>query len=352
MRTKVFLGLILASVGLTTAAIILFKPVQPLSPVSQQVEAALTYKPADTTSPPQASEPPHESGIPKSPLVQRRTFAEQPTSSTEKLERLAQTREMFRALAASDAVSAIRSARQITNENEKEIALVTLVTEWTHGELSSPRERARAIAAYGLDAGLGTELAKNPQLASLWASELTEPASRLVVLQRAASNMLNSDPSAAFAVADQIRLEDRPKFLAGLYADWAQNDTDAALRWAEKLPDLAQQADALNAIRSVAPVGIGAALATQEGYPVILNVLPGTPAEVSGQLHKGDRIVGLSQGDNSFVDARNVSLADIVQMVRGAAGSVLQLQIVPANSPPNALPRTVSLVREQVKFKK
>jgi carboxyl-terminal processing protease len=101
----------------------------------------------------------------------------------------------------------------------------------------------------------------------------------------------------------------------------------------------------------VAPVGIGAALGTQDGYPVILNVLPGTPAELSGQLHKGDRILALSQGGNPFVDTRNVALADIVQMVRGVSGSQLQLQVLPADAPPNSLPRTVSLVREQLKFR-
>jgi len=34
----------------------------------------------------------------------------------------------------------------------------------------------------------------------------------------------------------------------------------------------------------------------------------GTPAELSGQLHPGDRILVLAQGDNSFVDARAIAL--------------------------------------------
>jgi hypothetical protein len=354
MKTKVFLGLILASMALVAGLAILFKPVPSSSP--QPADAALLYAPVDSASTqPNAPLPqePKESQKSSETIVPRRTFAEQHAiKATDKLERLNQTREIFRTLAIGDASAALRSARQITNEVERETALLTLVTEWTHGELSSPRERARAIAAYGLDAGLGIELAKNPQLALLWANELSEPAGRFVVLQQAASNMLGSDPAAAFALGNQIREEDRPKFFAGLYVNWAQKDTDAALRSAEQLPDLSQQAAALDAIRSVAPVGIGAALGTQDGYPVVLNVLPGTPAELSGQLQKGDRILALSQGNNPFVDTRNVSLADIVQMIRGASGSSLQLQVLPANAPPNSLPRTVSLVREQLKFKK
>jgi hypothetical protein len=318
------------------------------------MDTALAYKPIEPASH-QTAQPP------QNPIASKDSLAIQPrqgfnqqlaVNSTDKLERLTQTRETFRTLATGDTTSAIRAARGITNETERETALLTLVTEWTRGELRSPRERARAIAAYGLDAGLGIELAKNPLLASLWASELSDPAGRLVVLQETASNMLASDPEGAFAVGDQIRSEDRAKFLAGLYGDWAGKDTDAALRWAEKLPDLTQQADALDAIRRVAPVGIGAALGMQEGYPVVTQVLPGTPAELSGQLHRGDRILALSQGDSSFVDTRNVALADIVKMVRGASGSLLQLQVLPENSPPNSLPRTVSLIREQVKFKK
>jgi len=355
MKAKVFLGVILASMGLVAGLAILFKSVPSSNPNPQSADAALAYKPVESSSTPpdsQSAQAPKSSRKSSESIVHRSTFAEQPVvRATDKLERLNATREMFRTLALGDATAALRSARQITNEVERETALLTLVTEWTHGELSPPRERARAIAAYGLDAGVGMELAKNPQLALLWANEMSEPASRLVVLQHAANSMLGSDPTGAFAIGEQIREEDRPKFFAGLYADWAKKDTEAALRSAEQLSDLSQQAAAVDAIRSVAPVGIGAALGTQDGYPVILNVLPGTPAELSGQLHKGDRILALSQGGNPFVDTRNVALADIVQMVRGVSGSQLQLQVLPADAPPNSLPRTVSLVREQLKFR-
>src|SRR2546422_10934527 len=74
-------------------------------------------------------------------------------------------------------------------------------------------------------------------------------------------------------------------------------------------------------------------------------------SELSVQLHPGDRILALAQGDNAFVDAHSLSLRDIVQMVRGAPGTLLQLQVVPADTPPNSLPRTVAIVRDQVKFK-
>ena len=60
----------------------------------------------------------------------------------------------------------------------------------------------------------------------------------------------------------------------------------------------------------------------------------------------------LAQGDNTFVDARSLSLKDIVEMVRGAPGSLLQLQVLSADSPPNSPPRTVPIVRDQIKYKR
>jgi len=91
----------------------------------------------------------------------------------------------------------------------------------------------------------------------------------------------------------------------------------------------------LAAIRTVAPVGIGAALAIKDGYPVINQLIPGTPAQLSGQLQPGDSdFVALAQGDNSFVDMHSVALSDVVNMVRGTPGTSIQLQVLPADAPP------------------
>jgi carboxyl-terminal processing protease len=89
----------------------------------------------------------------------------------------------------------------------------------------------------------------------------------------------------------------------------------------------------------------------QDGYPIIAQTVAGGPADTSGQLHQGDRIVGLAV-DNGFVDARSLNLNQIVQMVRGAPGTTLQLQVVPADAPPDSAPRTISITRDQVKFKR
>ena len=97
-------------------------------------------------------------------------------------------------------------------------------------------------------------------------------------------------------------------------------------------------------------VGIGAELTQQGGYAVINRMMPGSPAESSGQLHPGDRILAVAQGDNAFVDARTLALGDLVRNIRGAPGTLVQLQVLPADVPADSPPKTVTLRRDQIKF--
>ena len=274
-------------------------------------------------------------------------------AATNKAGRLAEIRERFHALAAGKRLTAILAAREIKDDVEREAALMTLATEWTGGELRSPQDRARDIAQYGLEAGIGRELAKDPALALLWAEQLPgagEPHDML--LRHIAAEVVNADPAAAFAMMEQVAPTNRAKLTGEIFEDWATRDTAASLQYAEQLPDPGQRDAALQAIRGVAPVGIGAALRMEDGYPVVNQVMTGTPADLSGQLHPGDRIIGIAQGDNRFVDAHGASLADTVQMIRGAPNTVLQLQIIPAGASPDAPPQTIAILRDQIKYKK
>jgi hypothetical protein len=284
---------------------------------------------------------------PQAPAASQSAPIEPPPAHSTKADRLAQLRETFRALAAGDPKTALRAAKQLTDETERETALLTLITEWKHGELGSSSRRARAIANFGLETGLSVELAHNPELAILWANELTEGENRRLVLKQAALAMVDSDPAGAIAYAQRLWASDRTLFNS-IFTGWAEKDTDAALRNAEQLSDPSQRDAALNAIRGV---GIGAELSMREGFPVINRLLPGMPAELSGQLHPGDCIIGVAQGNKSFVETQGMALSDLVQAIRGAPGTLLQLRVVPADAPPDSLPRTVAIVRGQIKFK-
>ena len=189
------------------------------------------------------------------------------------------------------------------------------------------------------------------RLAQLWTNQLTEGQSRALVLLQEAIAMLDSDPAAAFALGEQLPAEERRQFSDSLFVSWAQKDTDAALQWAGQLSDDTERDTAIKAIRSAAPVGIGAELRMQDGYAVINRLVPGTPAELGGLLRPGDRILAVAQGNHVFVDAHGMALKDLVEAIRGEPGTLLQLQVLPADAPLDSLPRMVSIVRDQVKFK-
>jgi hypothetical protein len=350
MKTKISLavGLALAALAVVVALVPRSQPSrsEPLPP-----DEKITSGPLDSSRPrvvaeaSSAQRPVRE--IAAAPLLE-----ESFNATTNKLDRLNQIRETFRALAAGDPATAMRAAKKLTDETERETALFTLVTEWTQGELGPARRRARLTEAFGIEAGLAVELANKPDLAVLWANELTEGPARTALLQQIGLGLVSSDPAAALALAQQLPETERRQFFDSLFAGWGGADTDAALKYAEQMPDQAARDAALQAIRTAAPVGIGAVLTMQDGYAVINQLMEGHPAAQSGQIHPGDRIVGLAQGDNSFVDASGLPLEQIVKMVRGAPNSMLQLQILAADAPPGSAPRMVSILRDQLKFKR
>jgi len=354
MRVKVILTLVGVVAALLTGLFACWL----MSPTgSPELSQPQTVAAAGSVEPPQApmqnepANPPRTKTPAAGESTPSQTLPEAPPAPLNKAERLAQLRESFRALAAGDPKTALRAAKQLTDETERETALLALVTEWKHGELDPPRQRAMAVATFGLEAGLGVELANSPELAVLWANEVAEGQGRAVVLERAALAMLGTDPAGALALSENLAPGDRAQFGASVFAGWGGKDTDAALQYADQLPDPTERDAAIKAIQSVAPVGIGTELKMQDGLAVINRLLPGTPADLGGQLHAGDRILAVAQGSNPFVDARDMALADLVQMIRGAPGTVLQLQVLPADAPADSSPRTVSVVRGQIKFK-
>jgi hypothetical protein len=361
VKTKLTFGLMLAVAVLAVAVTVLHPWTQPnrnSEPVAQsEVEPATPV--AETAPEPvhaTATRSPTRISPAKQPAAAENVSSPGPSDPfagiTNKLERLDRIRQSFIALAAGNPTNALRAAKDLTNDTERETALLALVTQWTQGHLSPAQDRAHYIATYGVEAGLGVELANNPELAVLWANELTEGAARAAVLRRTAAALVGSDPSAAFALGEQLPAEEQSNFLQAVLASWGAADTDAALKYADQLQDPAEHDAALAAIRTMAPVGIGAALSIQDGYAVVNQLFPGTPAELSGQIHPGDRIVALAQGDGAFVDARGLPLKDIVDMVRGAPNTTLQLQLLDADAGPETPPRTVSILRNQLKFKR
>lgn len=97
-------------------------------------------------------------------------------------------------------------------------------------------------------------------------------------------------------------------------------------------------------------VGIGAMLRDEDGYCVIQELIAGGPAEASGKLHPGDRIVEVSQAEGQPVDVIDMKLQKIVKMIRGEKGTTVYLTILPAAASDVSERRVVSIVRDEVQL--
>ncbi|HEV8017837.1 MAG TPA: carboxy terminal-processing peptidase [Steroidobacteraceae bacterium] len=95
--------------------------------------------------------------------------------------------------------------------------------------------------------------------------------------------------------------------------------------------------------------GIGASLQIVDDYVTIMNVLEGGPAAVAGTLKVNDRITGVGQGhEGQFTDVIGWRLDDVVQLIRGKAGTSVRLQILPAGASPGSPEKVLEFVRNKV----
>lgn len=77
--------------------------------------------------------------------------------------------------------------------------------------------------------------------------------------------------------------------------------------------------------------GIGAQLKFDDGYTVIDKIVPGGAAAKQGQLAVQDRVVQVGQGDDGKMeDVVAMKLDDVVNKIRGKAGTVVRLGVIPA----------------------
>ncbi|HZC59523.1 MAG TPA: PDZ domain-containing protein, partial [Chthoniobacterales bacterium] len=96
--------------------------------------------------------------------------------------------------------------------------------------------------------------------------------------------------------------------------------------------------------------GIGAALRVDDGYATIDRIFSRGPADRSGRLHIGDRIVGVAEGNGPFVNIRHSNLEHIMKLVRGKNGSVVRLRVIASDAKRRSPPRIVSLVRHEIRL--
>lgn len=95
--------------------------------------------------------------------------------------------------------------------------------------------------------------------------------------------------------------------------------------------------------------GIGAMLQQDGDYTKITEVRPGGPAFKSGQLQKDDRVVGVAQGaDGEMINTVGWRSDEVAGIIRGAKGTLVRLELLPAGSNPGAETKEVNLVRDKI----
>ncbi|REL27168.1 carboxy terminal-processing peptidase [Thalassotalea euphylliae] len=96
--------------------------------------------------------------------------------------------------------------------------------------------------------------------------------------------------------------------------------------------------------------GIGAVLRAEEDYTVIQSIVNGGPADKSNALKPKDRIVGVAQDQDEFVDVIGWRLDDVVDLIKGPKGSNVRLQVLSGESDDSSNIKIVSIVRDKIKL--
>jgi carboxyl-terminal processing protease len=99
--------------------------------------------------------------------------------------------------------------------------------------------------------------------------------------------------------------------------------------------------------------GIGALLTTEDDYPTIVSVVPGGPAEKTGKINPDDKIVKISQVEESNSTPTDVvgwRIDEVVQLIRGKAGTQVELELIPGKTEDFSERKFVTITREEVKL--
>ena len=97
--------------------------------------------------------------------------------------------------------------------------------------------------------------------------------------------------------------------------------------------------------------GIGAVLQSEDEFTKIVRLIPGGPAERSKMLKAADRIVSVGQGsDGEMQDIVGWRLDEVVNKIRGPKGTLVRLEIIPADAADSHQTKIVSIIRDKVKL--
>ncbi|KPQ27116.1 MULTISPECIES: carboxy terminal-processing peptidase [unclassified Halomonas] len=109
-----------------------------------------------------------------------------------------------------------------------------------------------------------------------------------------------------------------------------------------------RQGESFDIQMSLSLEGIGALLQADGEYVKVSSLVPGGPAERAGVLEPADRIIGVGQEDGEMVNVIGMRLDNVVDLIRGPKGSVVKLDVVPAQAVDMTRSQTVEITRDTV----
>lgn len=97
--------------------------------------------------------------------------------------------------------------------------------------------------------------------------------------------------------------------------------------------------------------GIGAILKSDGDYTVIERIVSGGPADLAGQLHAKDKIVGIAQqNEDEFTDVIGWRLDEVVELIRGPKDTRVKLRILPTSKGNDVAPEDIEIVRNKIRL--
>lgn len=101
---------------------------------------------------------------------------------------------------------------------------------------------------------------------------------------------------------------------------------------------------------SLSLCGVGAVLSMDEGALKIMEVMKGGPMDRDKRIRRGDKIVGVGQGDGPVEDVMYKPMRKTIRKIRGPKGSKVVLEVVPRGDPSGASRKRISLIRDEIKL--
>lgn len=101
---------------------------------------------------------------------------------------------------------------------------------------------------------------------------------------------------------------------------------------------------------NLALCGVGAVLGLDDGALKIEEVMPGGPIDVDGRIKRGDKIVGVKQGDGELEDIMWRPMKKSIRKIRGPKGTRVTLEIIPRSDPTGVTRKMIELVRDEIKL--